>query len=1721
MSKNRHWGLLFLVLLTALNVRAQSPSKGNAKPQQLFGNIPHYFEENRGQTDAGARYIARGGNQVAFVTQNGLVLSSQGEAIAMRIVDASRNARITAEGEVEGVSNYYLGKRSISGLAHYSRVRVNDIRPGIDVLYHWNEQSLEYDVVIHPGANPEALLFRFEGGSAPEVADNGDLVFKTNSGELRQHAPQVWQEAGGRRRAIGCKYVLSGLREVKLQLSGFDRSLELVIDPVLSYSTYLIGASNDVPAGIAADSVGSAYVTGQTCSDDFPVTTGSFNGDCDIFVTKLNAGGTALIYSTYIGGSSSDSGNAIAIDADGNAYLTGSTTSTDFPFTSGHYSGSTDAFALKVDPSGSLLYATALGGSYIDNGAAIAVDTTGAAYVTGTTYSTDFPVTTGALITVHGNSFNTGFVVKVTPAGQISYATYLGGTNSDSANAIAVDSSGNTYIEGTSWSTDFPASANAISQALDGEQDAFVAKLNPTGSALVYATYLGGSAIESPGGIAIDTAGDCFVTGVTTSTDFPTTPGAYLTAISPGQQAWFVSKLNPTGTALIYSTLLLGSNWSPVTPIAVDSAGSAYISGSSYGTFSTTPGALRAVRPSEVVESDLFLVKLSNDGTTLDYSTMLGTVQTITVSSGLALDGNGSVYITASTNSVTFPTSDGAFQPLSPKAFISGLLSGIVAKIDLTSPTLCSPVVAPTSQSVPWRGGPISFSLTLAPGCPWEAIPGVGNSILNEAGNNITLDGLGYGIVKTSPIVVTGTVGPNNNTAAGETGSVVIGSATFTVNQAAGSCGDPVASPTAVIYASAGGAQNLDFVLPTYCNWTAVSTAPWVTIASNASGIGPGTISIFAGQNGFSQRNASLIINGVPISVTQSGLGCTATASGSPLSFSAQASTGFASITTNSGDCNWSAYSTVPWIQVPAQSSSGQGSGQASFLVSSNPGSLPRTGQILIGDQTRTINQSAGPVGQISSYTASIYAGGGDNTLNLGDGGLAINAVLNMPQGVAFDQVTGNLYVVDSGSARIRVITPDGNINTFAGGGSSTGENVPALSAQLVSPQRVAVDSSSSVYFDDSWNRVRKVSNGSVATFAGSTSSGFSGDGGSATSALMSGVLGIAADSQGNVYIADGVNNRIRKVTGGKIKTFAGGGDAGLGDGGPATSATLSSPMGVAVDSAKNVYIADVNNSRIREVSQGTIRTFADVTSPTDVAVDPSGNLFIPGSGYSILAMVTPGGVVSSVPVTNPVGYFSPTAVTTDALGDVYFSNYSAGLVHKLTPDPSFCSYPLMPPTNVPAAGGSLSITVTATVGCNWNAESGLSWLTISSGASGTGKGTVHLRAASNLAGPSRTGTIVVAGQVISVTQAGRSGPATMSSPSVTQLSPKNGSAGRAAFTLKVTGKHFEPSSVVLWGGSDRPTTYVSSTVLRAAITADDIATASVIDVSVMTPAPGGGTSGTVSFAVRNPRPVLTSFSPASVIAGSGDFVLILDGSGFVNGSIVEWNGSNRDTTFISSTQLSVAITSADVATAGTALVKVNSPTPGGGTSITKKFTIDNPIPVATSLLPESIDADIPAFTLTVTGSNFVNGSTIVWKATKLSTTFVNSTQLTALVSASDVLAVGTDSIAVVNRSPGGGTSNKLPFTVNNPTPTLTSLSPSSATTGGASFTLKVKGSHFVNGASVLWNGATLVTTFVSSTQLRVEIAASDISSSGTVQVSISNPEPGGGTSGMLEFSIE
>jgi hypothetical protein len=352
-------------------------------------------------------------------------------------------------------------------------------------------------------------------------------------------------------------------------------------------------------------------------------------------------------------------------------------------------------------------------------------------------------------------------------------------------------------------------------------------------------------------------------------------------------------------------------------------------------------------------------------------------------------------------------------------------------------------------------------------------------------------------------------------------------------------------------------------------------------------------------------------------------------------------------------------------------------------------------------------------------------------------------------------------------------------------------------------------------------------------------------------------------------------------------------------------------------------------------------------------------------------------------------------------------------------------------------------------------------------------------------------------------------------------ISPSTAVAGSGGFTLTITGTNFVNGSVVRWNGSDRLTTFVSSTRLEAAIPASDIVTAGTANVTVFNPAPGGGESGAATFTITNPAPTISSISPATAVAGSGGFTLTITGTNFVNGSVVRWNGIDRLTTFVSSTRLEAAIPASDVATAGTANVTVFNPAPGGGTSNTATFTITNPSPTITTISPATAVAGSGGFTLTITGTNFVNSSVVRWNGSDRPTTFVSSTRLTAAIPASDVATAGTANVTVFNPAPGGGTSNTATFTITNPLPTISSISPATAVAGSGGFTLTITGTNFVNSSVVRWNGSDRPTTFVSSTQLTAAIPASDVATAGTANVTVFNPAPGGGESGAVTFTIQ
>ncbi|MFI5455817.1 MAG: SBBP repeat-containing protein [Isosphaerales bacterium] len=600
-----------------------------ARLSAAYGQLPLSFEANQGQTDSQVNFLSRGNGYSLFLTPTEAVLSlSQGNTsnvVGMRVVGANPASRAVGLGKQAGVSNYLIGSdpsKWHTDIPNYGQVDYQGVYRGIDLVYHGDQRQLEYDFVVKPGADPRAIRLAFDGVKSASLDRAGNLVLHTSGGDVVEHAPVVYQEVNGRRQAVAGRYVLQGNHQVAFQVGHYDHSKPLVIDPTLSYSTYLgIGFSY----AIAVDSSGSAYITGTTNWAKFPTKhpfqAGNAGGE-DVFVTKFKADGTALVYSTYLGGSNTDKGTGIAVDPAGNAYVTGVTVSTDFPTSHAAQAsfggGSSDAFVTVLNAAGSaLVYSTYLGGSdsesINDHAVSIALSTDASgntsAYVAGSTTSTNFPTTSGAYQVTYGGGSD-AFVTKYGPAGAVVYSSYLGGVGEeDEAFGIAVDGAGNAYLTGRS--TSMPTTPGAYQVASAGGTDAFVTKFNASGSGLVYSTYLGGNNLDVGYGIAVDGSGNAYVTGYTQSTNFPTTSGAYQGAFGGGYHDAFVTELNATGTALRYSTYLGGSGQDEGYGIAVDGAGDAYVTGITGSTDFPTKNPFRGQKQGGKGAWDAYVTKIT------------------------------------------------------------------------------------------------------------------------------------------------------------------------------------------------------------------------------------------------------------------------------------------------------------------------------------------------------------------------------------------------------------------------------------------------------------------------------------------------------------------------------------------------------------------------------------------------------------------------------------------------------------------------------------------------------------------------------------------------------------------------------------------------------------------------------------------------------------------------------------------------------------------------------------------------------------------------------------------------------------------------------------------------------------------------------------------------------------------------------------------------------
>ncbi|HXY26522.1 MAG TPA: MBG domain-containing protein [Candidatus Acidoferrum sp.] len=739
--------------------------------------------------------------------------------LSMRVVGANPNAEIVGAEELPGKSNYFIGKDSKNwhtDVPTFAKVRYREVYPGVDLVYYGNQGQLEYDFVVAPGANPRKIRLEVTGtaettsnNESPDsehflrIDENGDLVVSTEGGEVRYEKPVVYQTSNGthtakseQRDLVEARYVLKSENEVGFEIGSYDATKTLIIDPVLVYSTYLTGNFYDQAIAVAVDSSGSAYVTGYTTSSvpTFPTTPGAYKTTCgtdsvcnytqpngqsgDAFVTKFSADGTSLVYSTYLGGSYDDVGQAIAVDSMGRAYVTGYTRSSDFPTTSGAFQttcapyvtspgappgcpvfhlsncggGGSDGrfssnnlvniFVTRLTQDGSNLdYSTFLGGTGNSNATGIAVNASFEAYIAGSTdsqqqtgytesggcpigYANGYPTTASGYMAappLSGTawpSFTPSAVFsKLSGDGKsLLYSTYFGsgvGTNYvNGANAVAVDSSGAAYLVGFTNSPTFPTTAGAFQPMIAGPnpspycgnrgpcQDAFIAKFDPTQSgaaSLVYSTFLGGSGEDAALGVALDSSGNAYVTGSTgfnstPASDFPTTPGAFQSACPAPCNATkgFVTKLNSTGSAEVYSSFLGGASTDGNTAIALDSAGRAYITGSTNSTNFPNKNAVQSPPPAGA--ENAFVSVFKADGSDLDFSTFLGG-NAYTFGAGIALDSSANIYVAGQTLDQNFPTTTGAFQTTCAHCGINGSnRAAFVTKISALPTNTTSPL---------------------------------------------------------------------------------------------------------------------------------------------------------------------------------------------------------------------------------------------------------------------------------------------------------------------------------------------------------------------------------------------------------------------------------------------------------------------------------------------------------------------------------------------------------------------------------------------------------------------------------------------------------------------------------------------------------------------------------------------------------------------------------------------------------------------------------------------------------------------------------------------------------------------------------------------------------------------------------------------------------------------------------------------------------------------
>jgi hypothetical protein len=683
MSKHAFWPLALIGL--------QALSANDAVPRAtgLLRSLPMVFEPNTGRWAPEVKFTARANDYRVLLSARGAVFEAAQHTISVSPLNANPKAELSGASPLPFRTNYFLGSHKEDwrgGVTNYAQVRYRSVYPGIDLVYYGSNRQLEYDFIIHPGADPSRIRLKFDGIERISVTASGDLVVGTGASRLTQRKPVVYQEEpGSGRHEIRGVFKLLAKNVVGFSVESYDRSRALTIDPVLTYASLIGGGSADAVTAAKIDKSGIVYLAGYVGNSDITAPDTAYQtsnkGASDIFVAKIDpskSGAASLLYFTYIGGTGADIPTAMAIDGSGTVYLTGSTTSTDFPLAGGGpqntLSGqnTSDAFVLKLITTApgteGLFYSTYLGGAGVDFGSGIDVDARGAFYVTGSTRSEDFPVTGSAYQSIRWGAGDS-FIVKIDPAASptLVYSSYLGGEALDDGRAIAVSPSGAVYVAGATLSTQFPLAGNSYRPEGKGNGDIFVVQMDLTKSgepSLVYGTYLGGTKLDDVRRIALDAADRVLLTGYTLSPDFQVTSDALQSQLA-GIANTFITRLDlkaPRSSVLSYSTYFGGSGGDVAYDIATDASGAVYLTG--YTTSADFPITKDALQPAAGGGIDVFVskLKLADSGpSALLYSTYVG-LTGIHVGYALAVSPDGKIVVGGQTSGRNIKATEGSFQ---------------------------------------------------------------------------------------------------------------------------------------------------------------------------------------------------------------------------------------------------------------------------------------------------------------------------------------------------------------------------------------------------------------------------------------------------------------------------------------------------------------------------------------------------------------------------------------------------------------------------------------------------------------------------------------------------------------------------------------------------------------------------------------------------------------------------------------------------------------------------------------------------------------------------------------------------------------------------------------------------------------------------------------------------------------------------------------------------